>query len=158
MRCPSRKRSLLLKVRRTTTFCRWARLSSPMGAWGLSFSGLMIYASWCRIMDASRIRYGLRFDKRMACLTDHDGLTFLRGFSDCARAYRSWITFTSMLYRNLLTRIRRASSLGGHRRNLQRTSSLLSMRSCKASCEVKLRTVNKLLRGGGECAEYIQCQ
>src|SRR5882757_376371 len=61
---------------------------------------------------------------------------FLRGFSDCARAYRSWITFTSTLYRNHPTRIRRASSLGGHRRNLQRTSSLPSMRSCKPNCEL----------------------
>jgi hypothetical protein len=52
-------------------------------------------------------------------------------------AYRKWITFTSTSYRNHPIRIRRASSSGGRRRHLQRTSSLPSMRSYKPSCETQ---------------------
>jgi hypothetical protein len=51
--------------------------------------------------------------------------------------YRKWITFTSTSYRNHPIRIRRASSSGGRRRHLQRTSSLPSMRSYKPSCETQ---------------------
>ena len=69
-----------------------------------------------------------------------------------ARAYRSLITFTSTLYRNDPIRIRRALSLGGRRRNLQRTSSLPRMPSCKPSCDKFGRVQRQTTQAAGVCS------